>query len=468
MRRFLAPLICALVAAACAVGVAATTGATASDATSHGPHIVTPVLSARRVPVALESLAADATLRTKLDGVVARSLPATCLVVEDQGRTLYTHAGEQPLLPASNEKLATATAALQVLGPSDRLTTTIRATSRPGPGGAIHGDLYLIGGGDPLLATDDYRRTRLDPKLSTSLERLADQIVDAGIRRIDGRVVGDESRYDNQRTVASWPPNYTAEHQSGPLSALTVNDGWASFPSRTAPTAQLQPAPDPAKMAADRLSLLLQQRGVIVAGGTASGPTPAGVPEITHLDSLPLSDIVREMLSESDNQTAELVLKELGHSAGSGSTAAGLRVVHQALDKLGIPQSGTTQVDGSGLDRGNRVTCDFLVHLLDKAGPSSPLAAGLPVAAESGTLKGRYVRTPAAGRLRAKTGTLEDVSALAGFVKTARGETLTFAYLTNGKPKTLAQAGAEAELGPDLVAYPQGVDVKAIGPAPVG
>jgi len=468
VRRFVAPVGCAVLLAACVIG-AASSGALAGSgpgSVGGGAQPVTPVLSARRVPGLLASLAADASLRSQLDGIVMRSPTATCLGVEADGRSLYGRNLDIALLPASNEKLLTATAALQVLGPSTRLRTTVVTKSKPDAAGAIHGDLYLVGGGDPLLSTAAYRDALLDPTLTSSMETLADRIVAAGVHRVDGRIIGDESRYDSQRTVASWLPSYTATHEVGPLSALTVNDGWTAFPSKSAPTVQLTAAPDPAKSAADVLSALLAARGVTVGNGTASGPAPAGSAELAHLDSLPVNDLLREMLTISDNNTAELLVKELGHKAGAGTTTKGVAVLQQTLDGLGLDRSGTVQIDGSGLDRGNRVTCRLLLRILDRAGPTSPLAAALPIAGKTGTLKPRFLGTAAIDRLRAKTGTLDDTSALSGFVATIPGSTVTFAYVANGRIVNKSQLQVEQDLGIDLVGYPQGVEVPAIGPAP--
>lgn len=466
MRRFLFPVVFALVAAACSVGVLRSLDpGLAGNRSGSVRAQATPVLSARRIPQELASLSADGLLDQQLDAAMARLYPTSCGVAVSGGRVIYAHNPDLPLIPASNEKLLTATAALRTLGAAARLRTIVEA-SAPDATGTIHGDVYLVGGGDPLLTTADYRATLADPALATSLETLADQTVAAGVKHVDGRVIGDESRYDSQRAVATWLPSYTSDHESGPLSALTVNKGWGSFPSKANPRTPLAPSPDPAHTAADDLTLLLAQRGVTVTGGTASGPAPAGLPELTHLDSLPLSDILREMLTESDDQTAELLLKELGHSGGVGSTANGVVVLRKALAAAGLDLAGTIQVDGSGLDRGNRATCHFLTSLLAVSGPLSPLSAGLPVAAQTGTLKGRFGNTPAAGRLRAKTGTLDDVSSLSGFVQTVPGGSVTFSFITNGSPKTAPQAAAEIDFGVDLAGYPQGINVALVGPVP--
>ena len=110
--------------------------------------------------------------------------------------------------------------------------------------------------------------------------------------------------------------------------------------------------------------------------------------------------------------------------------------MHDTLTRLGLPTQGSVTVDGSGLDLGNRVTCDLLTAALDHAGPDSVLARSLPVAGQTGTLRNRLNGTPADGKVAAKTGTLDTVNALAGFAHSASGQVLTFAFVINGSSPT--------------------------------
>jgi D-alanyl-D-alanine carboxypeptidase/D-alanyl-D-alanine-endopeptidase (penicillin-binding protein 4) len=460
VRRFLVPLVFALVFAVAVVG--ATRSPAIGHATGHDVdgEVATPVLSARRAAVLLSQLGTESALDTQLDALVRLTLPTTCVVVRSHGRDIYVHSPDLPLAPASNEKLLTAFAALHVLGPNYRFNTKVVATTRPDAAGVVHGDVWLVGGGDPLLTTQPYRALLPDPTLASSLESLADALVHAGVRRIDGRLIGNESRYDSLRVVPSWPPHYYTDHNSGPLSALTVNDGYASAGN------SFIDAPDPPRSAADDLLALLFQRGVPVAGGTVTGLVPAKTTELAHLESLPLATIIREMLSESDNQTAELLTKELGYSAGAGTTANGVKVIQRTLDAAGISRAGSVQVDGSGLDPNNRATCRLLATVLDAAGPTSPLAQALAIAGQTGTLKGRLVGTPAAGQVHAKTGSLNTVSALSGFATAAGGQTLTFAFIANGVPPAPITATVEDDVAINLVKYPAGVALRGLEPSP--
>jgi D-alanyl-D-alanine carboxypeptidase/D-alanyl-D-alanine-endopeptidase (penicillin-binding protein 4) len=430
---------------------------------------VTPVLSPRRVPALLAAPVADRMLRAELDAVIAASPPATCLTVSVGGRVIYEHNPELALVPASTQKLVTATAAMAELGADTQLRTRVMAAAEP-TDGVIDGDLFLVGGGDPLLATEPYvAHFANQPQIHTSLEALADAVADAGVERVQGRVVGDEGRYDSDRYPGTWPDRFAAQNQSGPLSALTVNDSFTAWPPVQEPGAEEEtPALDPPRYAAEQLRDLLVDRGITVAGTAAAGRAPANASEVAGIDSPPMADIVREMLTESDNQTAELLVKELGRAKGAGpTTAAGVQVVTAAMRRLGLAAGGTGAADGSGLADSNATSCALLMDVLDRAGPTSALADGLAVAGETGTLAQRFDDSAAKGRLRGKTGTLLDVTALTGFADARQGPVLTFAYVANDARVTDALLELQEALGDDLVAYPQGPPITELGPRPI-
>ena len=211
-----------------------------------------------------------------------------------------------PLIPASNQKLLVGAVALDVLGADHAFTTEVRAAAPAG--GVVSGDLFLVGGGDPLLTSSTYP-TQNDPNpvtAPTSLDALADQIVAAGIQRIDGAVVGDASRYDDEYFAPSWV-NDVRGIEAGPYDALMVNDARVTGdPLRAA---------EPAVAAARELTQLLVDRGVTVAGRRASAGSRRTV-TVASVESAPMSVIVGEMLATSDNNTAELLVKELGVASG--------------------------------------------------------------------------------------------------------------------------------------------------------
>ena len=352
-------------------------------------------------------------------------VPFGCLTVMDGERMVFEVNADLPATPASVVKILTAIAALDALGPEHRFTTEVRAT--PPEDGVVTGDLWLVGGGDALLGTDAWASTT-DRALHTSLDALADRVVAAGVRVVEGGVVGDDSRYDRARTVTSWPQRLVADGESGPLSALLVNDGFRAWGHPGVPFA------DPAGGAAAVFAELLRNRGVDVRGQAASG-VAADSAVIAAVDSAPLDGIVAAMLRDSDNETAELLFKELGRISGEGgSTAAGEAFVRGRLTSLGLPMNDSRVADGSGMSDDDRVTCRLLTAALSLRG--AVIADGLAVAGRSGTLRTRFRGTELEGRLRAKTGSLDGVSGLAGFLDTEDGRRLTFALLVNGLPIT--------------------------------
>lgn len=431
----------------------------------------TPVLSARRVPALLAAPVADRLLGVTIEAILARQPGDVCLAITSSGRPVFTRQADVPLAPASVEKLVTAAAILQVLGPEHTFRTAIVAAAAP-EGGVVAGDAWIVGGGDPLLATADYAaRFRNQPQVHTPLETLADAVGAAGITSIQGTLRGDGSRYDDDRYPDDWPDRFADQDQSGPLSGLTVNDGWTAFPPNPDTNVPDEtPAADPPAQAAAVLGGLLTARGTGVAA-TGSGVAPAGAVELAAVESPPLSEIVGEMLRESDNQTAELLLKELAVARGRPATSAdGAAAALEVAIELGLPMGGVVVGDGSGLGDANRMTCGLATAILDAAGLDSPLGQGLAVAGQTGTLALRFLESPVMGRLHAKTGTLNTVTSLAGFLDTTPGARLTFALIVN-----LAEPGRvgaddlarQQELAEAMARYPEGPSLDELGPQPV-
>lgn len=326
------------------------------------------------------------------------------------GEVVFRRQASRSLAPASTEKLPLTYSLLIALGPDFRIETTARAHGVVS-GGVLRGDLYLVGGGDPSL-------------WRPGLAALARQVSDAGIRRITGRLIGDESLFDTRRTAPGWRPSFYIS-ECPPLSALIV----ARAHYRDHVTA------DPALAAALLFRDELVRRGVTVAGVVATGAAPTTAEQVAILRSAPLRKLIATMDIESDNFIAEMLLKQLGLlQAPRGSTTAGAQVVMRQLGADGIPLEGVRFVDGSGLSLLDRLTADALVAILqamwDDVTLRPSLLRALPVAGRSGTLRDRMRVPPLLGNVRAKTGTTRDASALAGFVKSR----YVFAILQNGAP----------------------------------
>ncbi|MBW3546686.1 MAG: D-alanyl-D-alanine carboxypeptidase/D-alanyl-D-alanine-endopeptidase [Actinobacteria bacterium] len=463
MRRLLVPAILAVVAVSSTLaGLRAGPPATSDgdDEIELATAVEAPLLSPRRAPALLVEPIGRARLVQALHGISVAGPDAACLLVTQADQPLYEHQPDLALAPASGLKLLTGAAVLAHLDPGERLRTTVRAAAPPA-GGVVEGDLWLVGGGDPVLGTAAWAAhfTR-QPALVTSLEALADRVVEAGVAEVRGRVVGDESRYDSVRAVPSWPARYLEAKEVGPLSALSVNDGFAVWEGRKETFA------DPPAGAAGVLTDLLRQRGVTVAGEAASGTAPAGAAAVAGVDSPPMAELVGQLLRESDNGTAELLVKELGlRVAGEGSTAAGTRVMAETLAAIGFPTAGLVVIDGSGLDPGNRVTCRLLHAVLHASKEGEPLRQGLPVAGTSGTLSRRLVDDALSGQVRAKTGSIRGVASLSGFAVTRGGFDLTFSFILNGINRFDDAVPLQEQLGRALVRHPDLPQLEEIGPS---
>jgi D-alanyl-D-alanine carboxypeptidase/D-alanyl-D-alanine-endopeptidase (penicillin-binding protein 4) len=365
--------------------------------------------------------AASATLQSSLERalrVPQVSLARTGAVALDlsTGETVYSRNASLSLLPASNEKLAVTYAAIAALGPGFTIETDVLGEGQQ-LGSTWQGDLVLKGYGDPTLSSAD-------------LTALARQVRAEGITRVSGGVLGDESWFDARRTAAGWKASFYI-YESPPLSALVVDRGrYGRYTSH-----------DPALAAAQLFRAALVRAGVRVAGGAAHGTADETAIGLASVDSPELSTIVRWMDRVSDNFVAEMLVKELGAvQSGRGTTAAGVGILTGLLSQADVPLDGVRLADGSGLSLLDRLTPNALVSLLAVmyADPEIrlELLASLPVAGRSGTLQDRMRRTAAAGRVRAKTGTTSNASALSGFV----GDRYVFSVLQNGFPVSFTWA----------------------------
>jgi D-alanyl-D-alanine carboxypeptidase/D-alanyl-D-alanine-endopeptidase (penicillin-binding protein 4) len=326
------------------------------------------------------------------------------------GRTLFAQNPDLSLAPASNEKLPVSYAALRELGPSYRFRTDVIGSGHQ-EGAVWRGNLVLKGYGDPTLT-------------SAGLGKLAAELKAEGIRKVSGRVLGDESWFDGVRTAPGWKASFYLE-ESPPLSALVVDHD----------VYERHLALEPALAAAGRFKQVLRAHGIVVDGPVGTGVAAETGLSIAEVVSKPLVDVLRFMDRQSDNFTAELLLKTLGAEAGAGgTTAAGAAVVRHDLAAAGIPLAGVRIVDGSGLSGFDRLTARAVTALLADVWRDPALRralwGALPVAGRNGTLAHRLRRGPAHGVVRAKTGTTDEASALSGYV----GDRYAFAVLQNGRP----------------------------------
>ncbi|HEY8019426.1 MAG TPA: D-alanyl-D-alanine carboxypeptidase, partial [Actinomycetota bacterium] len=321
------------------------------------------------------------------------------------GRSIvYRHDGSTPRVLASNEKLLTSMAALDLLGAGYRFRTTV-ATDASVRDGVVDGDLWLVGGGDPTLATTD-------------LAGLAGDLADAGIRRITGRVVGDTGAFDRGWWAPGWLRGISRNYVARPTALrLTGSSGLEAE-------------------AAGAFRAALLSAGIEVMGPSATGAAPEGLEALATDRSAPLGSLLAHQNHESDNLYAELTTKLLGDTAATpGSTSSGAHVIHAWAAEHAVDASVR---DGSGLSDQDRTSAEGLVTLLLAAQrrPWFPVfLRSLPAGGE-GTLAGRLTGLP----VRAKTGTLfvRPTSTLSGYVTTRNGRTVAFSVLTRDLPESIA------------------------------
>ena len=425
----------------------------------------TPLLSARRVPGFTTARVPVRAMEQAVAPVASAAPAQSCIVVGDGSAALYAHQGDTPVVPASNQKLLTAAAALELLGSDTRLATRFLAGG-PLRDGVLQGDLYMVGGGDPLLTTEAYQERQRNGRFpATDLEAVADQLVADGLRGVTGSVVGDGTRYDGQRSLPEWPRRWLTGGTVAPLSGLLVNDAWLIDP--VTGEGDGGAAADPDLHAATVMQRLLSDRGVTIGGPPRSGGAPDGAEELLVVDSLPVSELVGELLAFSDNTTGELLLKEIGlEASGEGSTTAGVAAVQGWAKRSGLDSEGWVMVDGSGLSSANRVSCSMLAELLRRDGPDGVLASSLAVPGQPGTLEERLDRGDMSSRLRAKTGTLNDVAALSGWFRTVEDAQLDFEFIMNTGSRSVSSEDLElqTELVAALLTQPVEVPLEQAGP----
>jgi D-alanyl-D-alanine carboxypeptidase/D-alanyl-D-alanine-endopeptidase (penicillin-binding protein 4) len=386
--------------------------------------------------------ASGAPLQDRLTAIMRSATPQSGAYVLDatSGNELFAFQGETARAPASVEKVYTTTTALRRYGLGGTLETKAVSTATIGADGTLAGDLVLRGGGDPTFGSRAFARRAYVS--DASVETLVDRLRAAGLRSVQGAVLGDESAWDALRGVPDEGLG-RVDPYVGPLSALSfdrdLTPGGRSYVLR------------PAAYAAGKLRAVLKAKGIAVAGGARAGTAAAGSHDLAKVSSPAMSDIVRLTNGPSDNYLAESLVKGLGaHFGGAGSTAAGAGVVEQTVARDG---AHPRVVDGSGLSRSDQTSPHDIVRVLDgvRDDPTgTAFRASLPVAGRSGTLHDRMRGTAAAGRCQAKTGTLSNVSALAGYCRSASGRDLVFAVVMNS-PAVSAARGQQDRFAATLV-----------------
>lgn len=365
-----------------------------------------------------------------IDGLLDRNMPGVfgLALVAPNGELVYGRDADRPLIPASTQKLVTAATTIEKLGPDFRLKTRLLATG-PVKDGVLHGDLVLVGSGDPTLG--DPRWGRVVPnRPRTPLESLAKQVAEAGIREVTGQVIGHAGVLPWQPEADGWKPSYIQRGYASRSSGLTSNGGRRLWESRG--QVQGAPAASPALETTNALRDLLGAESVSIHG-------PPGITEddpageiVAEIHSPELREMLRYTVQRSDNHLADALWRTAGRTVGDGSWSSGGDAALEVLNALGVDTRGINFADGSGLSRDDRITARQLATL-DAAMAAKHGAEWTDlkaVAGQSGTLRGRLSHTMARGALHGKTGTLRDVRALAGSVHGPHGR-WHFAVLGN-------------------------------------
>ncbi len=410
------------------------------------------------------------------------------------GEHLFDLNAGRLMMPASNMKIVTLAAAVDVLGWDYRFATTLE-TSAAIHGGALKGDLIVRGSGDPTINTRDKRATAI-------LDEWAARLRAAGIQTIDGRIIGDDQRFDDEGIGPGWAWDYLQFGYAAPVGALQFNEDLAALTVR--PAAQ---AGDPAQVSltpGSGLTILtrvattaagstttidyrrrLDQPVLEVSGSIAAGSAPlertvavvnptiffaqslkdgliargiavtgaavdlddvaaelAGTASerrtIVETASPPLRDIATVLMKVSQNLYAETLLKATGAARGGlGTFEGGLTAVRAALASWGVPDDAYVNADGSGLSRYNYLAASTVTAVLEREYKDErhreAFMATLPVAGKEGegTMATRMRRTRAEANAIAKTGSISNVRALSGYVRTRDGEMLVFSILAN-------------------------------------
>ena len=329
---------------------------------------------------------------------------------------LFSDNGSREMIPASNQKLFVTAALLAELGPTARLETRVYARGRLGGRGdsVVGGDLVLVGDGDPSFGTGRFARANDQP--ATRVSQLARNVAAAGVKRVEGRILADDSIFDRERRAG---PDLS------PLSGLSFNNGYDGGDY----------AHSPELVAAKGLKSALRKRGVRVDGQVGRANLPAATLEsepLAAVASPTVAKLIEETNVPSNNFFAEMLLKRLAATSGrKGTRQRGNDKVETFAASVG---TAVESVDGSGLSRKNRVSPEHVGQLLVAMAKDEQNAAAfrdsLPVAGREGTVADRMHGTAAEGNCATKTGTLSDVSALSGYCD-AGGHTVVFSTLMN-------------------------------------
>ncbi len=448
MRRLFLPVL--ILAVAIAASVLADRANRAADPGDPPPIVVdeslsTPIINVRRVPEWLRRPTSNREFEEALTSVLEQpEVPtARCLRVHRNGIEIAVEKPAVRLIPAELQRFVTIAAVESLGSETVFVTKVVHNTTNTITDGVLEGDIWLVGGGDPVLSTDDYLSRFNDDRAATSLDQLAADLAielrRRGISELSGGVIGDEFRFSPSETDyvgTVWTETDNADNVVGPLSGLLVNDGFR-FDSETSTITRSE---EPAAMAAEMLSDLLVRRGFVIGAEPTTGEQPPSAQQdlLASIESPPIAEIAQRALI--DGTTAEMLFKEVGRvnglSPASNDAAFGMLVT---LVQQGLPVEGSLPLDGSGLSNRDRVTCDLLMAIIEQRLPD-----GIVDTALRGISDGALAACapPGGSTMRVISADRGRITALVGEMLADNGAVITFVLVAN------ADNSASSSLGP--------------------
>lgn len=437
MRRLFLPLL--TLAVVIGAGVLADRANRAADAGEPDTSVATdslstPIVNVRRIPEWLRQPTSNQEFENALQSVLNESeVPVDrCLRVHRNGTEIAVENADRGLTPAELQRLVTV-AAVESLGKETVFVTKVVSNEASAvTEGVLEGDIWLVGGADPVLSTNDYLARFDDERASTSLDQLAAELAvelrRMGVSEIGGGVVGDEFRFSPSETDyvgTVWTETDNADNVVGPLSGLLVNDGF----QWDRQTDTVTRSADPARMAAGILTDLLVQRGITVTEEPTTGEQPASAEQLllASIESPPITEIAQRALI--DGTTAEMLFKEVGRvnglSPASNDAAFGMLIT---LLQQGLPVEGSLPLDGSGLSNRSKVTCDLLMGIIERSPVDGIVSSSLKLV-RAGSLADC---APAGGdNMRIISADRDHITALAGEMIADNGSVITFVLIAN-------------------------------------
>ena len=445
------------------------------------------------IPAPVEAKGPDRLSRA-IDAILTREVFTPAIVAVDirdlaTGRVIYERNAGLNVKPASTMKLFTTAAILEAESGGKSAATTVETAGRLDGLGRVLGDLYLVGRGDPNLSDRFPWRSEKSP-----FDQLARDLKEAGVTRIEGRLIGYDGLFSNESIPDGWTADdlvwsYGAEvtalsafdstvrlkllpgEREGDPAVTTVEpatgflrivNGVKTLPRGAASEVTLTrelgsrdvvltgglavggegwsgsvAAPEPTLFATTLLAEALTRQGIVVrdAVATSREPLPQGLRPLASVKGPGIAEQIKVVNKESQNLHAETLLRRLGlHASNEASVAAGVKAREEFLRQMGVRFADTAMYDGSGLSRSDLTSARAEVDLLVAMARHPQAAAfrdSLPIAGVDGTLRRRMKDTPAQGRVFAKTGSLRHVNALAGYVDAASGRRFALSIIVN-------------------------------------